>query len=73
MLGGTMPHDRSHKLTPSELAEAEATRDVIDVDGDDTGLMARRAAEMPTRPSATDTELAQADCDSDLTHAEPTR
>ena len=66
-----MPHHDPHKLTPSELAEAEATGDVTDADI--IGPVARRAAEMPLHPGVTDSELARADCDSDLAHGEPAR
>ena len=66
-----MPHHEAHKFTPSELAEAEAARDVTDADI--IGPVARRAAEMPLHPGVTDSELAQADCDSDLAHGEPAR
>jgi hypothetical protein len=68
-----MPHDHSQTLTPYEVAEAEATRDVTDAEPLDGEVLARRAAEMPTRPHATDTELAHADCASDLSHGEPAR
>ena len=68
-----MTHDHNHELTPSELAEAEATRDLADLDPDDVGRVARRAAEMPLHPAVSDTDLAHADCDSDLSHSEPPR
>jgi hypothetical protein len=60
-----MPHENDQTLKPWELAEAEATSDVTD-----TALGAR---EVPVRPGANDTELAHAECESDLSHSEPAR
>lgn len=68
-----MPFEQHPKPTPWELAEAEATSDMIDAEPVGDPGPARRAAEMPARPGATDIELAHAECESDLSHAEPAR
>jgi hypothetical protein len=68
-----MPLDQNPKHMPWELAEAEATSDVTDTEAAGDGTLGRRAAEMPARPGATDTELAHAECESDLSHSEPAR
>ena len=69
-----MPHENQQTPKPWELAEAEAASDVTDadvVDGAVRALGASRA--VPVRPRATDTELAHAECESDLSHSEPAR
>lgn len=68
-----MLDDQNPKPTPWELAETEATSDVIGAEPVGDAVLARRAAEMPARPTATDTELAHAECESDVSHAEPAR
>jgi hypothetical protein len=68
-----MPHESHLKPTPCELAEAEAASDVTDAHVGapplDTAAAAVRA--VAARPGATDTELAHAECESDLSHSEP--
>jgi len=72
-----VPHDQTTHLTNVELAEAEAASDVLDADLE--GARELRAAatarlETTALPApVTETELAQAECDSDLSHAEPAR
>ena len=69
-----MPHENRQTPKPWELAEAEATSDVTDADVGGAAPGAVSAArEMPVRPGATDTELAHAECESDLSHSEPAR
>jgi hypothetical protein len=70
-----MPHENDPKLKPWELAEAEASSDVTDADLVDGAVRALGGAprEVPARPGATDTELAHAECESDLSHSEPAR
>jgi hypothetical protein len=68
-----MTYEHAPSLTPSELAEAEAASDVTDVDSAAAGPGARGCAEVPARPAATDTELAYAESESDLSHSEPAR
>ena len=68
-----MPHD--HTLTTIELAEAEAASDVIDLEGASQLATASTPHAEPTAlpTPVTETELAHAECDSDLSHAEPAR
>jgi hypothetical protein len=65
-------HHHTPNLTPGELAEAEASSDVTEAA---PGAAARlhRPDEQPVRPSATETELAFAETESDLSHSEPAR
>jgi hypothetical protein len=68
-----MPHENDQTLKPWELAEAEATSDVTDTDLVDGTVRALGARDVPVRPGANDTELAHAECESDLSHSEPAR
>jgi hypothetical protein len=68
-----VPHE--HTLTNVELAEAEAASDVIDLEGAAQLGTASTPHPEPTAMPApvTETELAHAECESDLSHAEPAR
>jgi hypothetical protein len=69
-----MPYENRPELKPWELAEAEAASDVTDADVGRPAFGAATAArEVPARATATDTELAHAECESDLSHSEPAR
>ncbi len=71
-----MTKDQTPNLQDWELAEAEAESDVIDADVEGLGapaLPATQAApqEMPAGPAPTETDLAQAEAASDVTHTDP--
>ena len=72
-----MAHDLTPHLTHVELAEAEAASDVTDADVEGAqplGTASAAHAEPTALPeSVTDTDLAHAECESDLSHAEPAR
>jgi hypothetical protein len=69
-----MPDENRPELKPWELAEAEAASDVTDADVRRPPFGAATAVRVvPARVSATDTELAHAECESDLSHSEPAR
>ena len=74
-----MPNDHTPQLTSWELAEAEAESDLIDADLEGCGsqeIAPAFAAPQETPAGSTtvsEAELAHAECESDLSHAEPAR
>jgi hypothetical protein len=73
LLEVTMPNHPAPQLSPWELAEAEAESDVIDADLEVPAASAARPQTPAGPTTATETELTQAEYESDLSHSDPDR